>query len=725
MICAGCDKAETFTLSEGTDSEKGKFVGTLPKGNSEVYYAVLNYNSSTVSFDGNNLVLGIAKNKSGWANNIPSSGIPAVAKIGNDGTVGLHHIFGLLKVTFSATEEFSLKKLALHDLAGNMLWGNCSVPVGADGELDCDHIAMTGGDNTITMTLNNPKKIGATPVSYYLPVPQGALDGGFSIVLYEADDTKSDGIGRAYTFMQKISGTKAMPRAGILAVNAPVTAKPESYDVKGRGYYKSLFVNAGMYLDKYFWADGDDGHSSNAIRAIGYLGLSEDYEFFVADGNNNESSQTKQTEVLVGNMDDVNGVLLYPDGAPRFRMVYVNGGSSSSHGPTLGDSGRDRFHTFFMNGGSYSGSCAGSFLSSTSVDGSNQYSANDKYTFGIFPGNLNHTHLPISISKYPKIYTDMIVVPGCAVTNYSGEFPLLANNRLEAVGHHGGSYLPENQSSVSGVEPLMQYAFTEAGSTDPQEDLNYYRTNNFGEGGNKNLRFWNVAETAKIWEVGNSNYISTWAYKNSAQSGRAVCTGSHPESTDRPCDIQYTGFMFRYAMDGNGTPIVKSPDLYVGSTRYMNDTPSSYASPATANAGIGDRQYHHFKFTVPSGGYDNIVLTLDSEYGSDSGYNLYLGLKKGGHAWLSDADYSLCNKGGKKELRIKHLSEGIWYVSVFCATEVTATPQTSRRPYYFNYTGNTDALNGVPYSIKIVANGFIDEYAPIAFVDDFTDSIND
>jgi len=75
-------------------------------------------------------------------------------------------------------------------------------------------------------------------------------------------------------------------------------------------------------------------------------------------------SESYQNQFLVGSDEDLNGVLLYPDNAPRYRMVYVNGGSSG-HGCTLGAEGRQRFRTFFENGGSYTGSCAGAYMVNT------------------------------------------------------------------------------------------------------------------------------------------------------------------------------------------------------------------------------------------------------------------------------------------------------------------------------------------------------------------------
>jgi hypothetical protein len=113
-----------------------------------------------------------------------------------------------------------------------------------------------------------------------------------------------------------------------------------------QGYYKDLFVDGGTQLT---------GNSNSA--ASGVLGLSYDTML--------TSSISTQNSTIIGSSSDSNGVLLYPDGAPRFRMVYVNGGSAGGHGRDLGTEGRSRFQDFFFNGGSYTGSCAGAYIATS------------------------------------------------------------------------------------------------------------------------------------------------------------------------------------------------------------------------------------------------------------------------------------------------------------------------------------------------------------------------
>ncbi|MGC9316222.1 MAG: hypothetical protein ACP5G4_11450, partial [bacterium] len=113
------------------------------------------------------------------------------------------------------------------------------------------------------------------------------------------------------------------------------------------GYYKDLFMDGGANLT-----------SRTTLPAADTLGLQ--MEFLAT------SSSTFQNSIMVENDDDYNGYLLYPDGSPRFRVIYTNGGSATSHGNSLGETGRQRIRDYFGAGGCYTGSCAGAFITSIS-----------------------------------------------------------------------------------------------------------------------------------------------------------------------------------------------------------------------------------------------------------------------------------------------------------------------------------------------------------------------
>ena len=117
----------------------------------------------------------------------------------------------------------------------------------------------------------------------------------------------------------------------------------------------------------------------------------------------------------------------------------------------------------------------------------------------------------------------------------------------------------------------------------------------------------------------------------------------------------------------------------------MNKTLANYAP-------IGDRQYHHFLIKLPDGA-KKMKIELKSEYSG----NLYLSLRRGSIAWLSDADYFLAGGGAVKTLDIDHaLEAGNWYVSVYCPD----APTSKLVDRHYVYSGNIEPLNGVEYSIK-------------------------
>ena len=51
-----------------------------------------------------------------------------------------------------------------------------------------------------------------------------------------------------------------------------------------------------------------------------------------------------------------------------------------------------------------------------------------------------------------------------------------------------------------------------------------------------------------------TNHISAWAWKESAETGRTVLCGSHPEGVVAGEQLQLFSAFVLYALDGNGTP---------------------------------------------------------------------------------------------------------------------------------------------------------------------------
>lgn len=703
----GTPHTSKFTLASGSGTTKGSFSGTLSASGEAPYYAVFPYREDA-TLDGEYLSFPVSQRVPGRVDNMASTALPAVARVaveGEQASVAMHNVFGLLKLTFTSASAVTVKRITLRDLGGNMLWGTCRVPIVA-GEPDYASATLSGGTNSVDLTWLSSVTFNSTAKSIYFPVPPGSLDRGFALVLYERDLTQPDSVGKAWTFLQKISSPVAAGRSTIVEIDAAaLSEKSEPLEVKARGFYKSLFVDGGMFLTS--------NDSTINLPAIDFLDLENDYEYFGSSVNDDltpasDSMQnlTIQNGIMVSApaattiiWNDANGVLVYPDGSPRFRMMYVNGGSSKNHGPTLGAEGRARIHDYYTNGGSYVGTCAGAIIASTYIDGNSEsdnfYNNSDpskNYSFGIWPGRVTHTSLPPSISTYPTVYTCQKVLPdmGALGPVYYG---FATADTLEDTRHHGGCYLPHTEKNAGIIrEELLSFQYCK--NSGVPEASRYTESN--------------AASMPKFQKKNGDpvrivDSVSTWAYKASSASGRAVLCGSHPEGKN--CNtgkqLNLMSFMLRYAMDGNGSPVVKTGDLALGYTRAMNLSTSD-ADPAHTK--IGDRQYHHFRFEAASD-IENFVLTLDSEFGPASGVNLYLALRRGGLAWISDADYVLCNRGGQKSISVKNLPAGTWYVSVYCATTVTATPTeiptTSSKIAYWCYSGHTEVLDGIAYTIKI------------------------
>ena len=189
-----------------------------------------------------------------------------------------------------------------------------------------------------------------------------------------------------------------------------------------------------------------------------------------------------------------------------------------------------------------------------------------------------------------------------------------------------------------------------------------------------------------------------WAYKASDTSGRLVVTGSHPEDAPSGDILNMTASMFKYAWDGSGCAKVKNVlrngDM-IPMTKITSDNQPEYTA-------IGDKQCHHFVIYLTK---DVPSLTVELKGFGD--YDLELYLKKDDFAFPeNEPDYSAKAGGSHQVINTGKLEKGLWYVTVRCATTVTATEvitdKTKNLGRSFVYSGKTGVLNGVPYNI--VAN---------------------
>lgn len=410
-------------------------------------------------------------------------------------------------------------------------------------------------------------------------------------------------------------------------------------DVTNTAYYKDIFLDGGCELNPGIKENGVviNGRLPYALQKAGLT----DAEYFLSTvddvGEGYTTSDLKlQTEIISGTPDDLNGVLLYPDGEPRFRLFFAFGGHSNPHGSSLGLNGRERVRTFYERGGSFAGSCAGAFLSGAYANG------RWRNYFNIWKGG-NMISTDVGNSSIDMLIDSDI---------FSQYYGPSKGSLIKGIRHNGGGFM-DTRRAPEGTEVIALFK-DEAGRNSTKE--NYY------------------------------DQPSVWAYKASAESGRLLVTGSHPEDAPSGDILNLTASMFRYAWDGAGTAKVKEV------LRSRDLIP--------VRPGIGDLQCHHFVL-YPAADVEN--LSIKVSWSGD--YDLELYLKRDSFAFPdADPDYSSTHSSdGSNTLVTGPLEKGLWYVTVRCATTVGAkeivTDPASGKGRYFLYYGKKDVLNGVPYSI--------------------------
>lgn len=403
------------------------------------------------------------------------------------------------------------------------------------------------------------------------------------------------------------------------------------------GFYKDLFMDSGVALNTY-----DD------LPAAKYLNLSMER---IATHENGDTTAATAYErllmrnVFIGSEIDENGILLYPDGAPRFRVLYVNGGKSTSHGKIVTPEGLANVRKFVENGGSYVGTCAGAFFASKGTYSRSEEKFTDNiYYSGIWPGYAVSTGLN-------KSATGVIVEKKSPLLKY---YDFGGDMMIDSVRHNGGCFMCTDQIP-EGTEVLARY---------DGDTLNQLKRPIHKE-------------------------VNAWAYKANENSGRVVVTGSHPERMVGGDRLQMFSGMIRYALEGNGAPKVKG-ELYNGEARNMTRRSKDNNPDYTA---IGDKQYHHFTFEVPKG-TKQVRIDLQPAKGY-ANFDLFLYAAYGEPAFNDNAKYYNVENGAGKSLYVDAPKAGTLYVSVFCDTTVDVINTRNGE----QYTGRVEVLNGVPYII--------------------------
>ena len=403
------------------------------------------------------------------------------------------------------------------------------------------------------------------------------------------------------------------------------------------GFYKDLFMDCGIALNTY-----DD------LPAAKFLNLTMERLCTYEEGDTTAATAYEHMlmrNVFTGSEIDQNGILLYPDGAPRFRVIYVNGGKSTSHGKQIGPEGLENIRKYVAAGGSYVGTCAGAFFASKGT-----YSRKDgtfkenPYYSGIWPGytvstGLNRSATGLSVEKKS---------PLLKYYNFGGD------KTIDSVRHNGGCFMCTDQVPA-GTEVLLRF----------------------------------IGDTLNQLKLPIDKEVNAWAYKANAESGRVVVTGSHPERMIGGDRLQMFSGMIRYAMEGNGAPRIKG-ELVSGEARKMTLRTPDNDPDHTA---IGDLQYHHFTVNVPKG-TKQVKIELKPAKGY-AAFDLFLFAATGKPAFNDNAAWYNMDNGAAKTLTIDAPKAGTLYVSVYCDTTV----ETIQSRWGEQHTGRIEVLTGVPYTI--------------------------
>ncbi len=373
-----------------------------------------------------------------------------------------------------------------------------------------------------------------------------------------------------------------------------------SLPAQTEGFYKDIFMDGGVSLT-----------SRTSLPAADALHLSME---FLASGDT-----SLQRKTITKNNYDQNGYLLYPDGAPRFAVVYVNGGSATGHGKSLGETGRERFRSFYYNGGSYTGSCAGMFIASVSYMEDGIY---EPY-FHIWPGRTKQAGLA-------STYTGHFIPADSPLLKYA-DFG--GDHYIRKVYHNYGGYAREDLDFPEGTEVLLRYDY-------PDKTMD--------------------------------EKPSCWAYIENDQSGRLVVIGSHPESVTSGERLDLMKAILSYALDGVAKPRVKGT-LLNGQERIMD---KNTAAKEPAYTKIGDKQYHHFMAKIPPGARNFKVLLS-----GDDTCDLYLYINREEFAFDGASEFTLQTAGANKTFSLLQPESGTWYIGVKCATTVQSVRQNQGYVY--------------------------------------------
>ncbi len=309
-------------------------------------------------------------------------------------------------------------------------------------------------------------------------------------------------------------------------------------DVPNRGFYKDVYFDCGIGLTNM--------DSLPAVTALGWT---------MERGAYKGGDAKLQNAALGGDSVDWNGRLLYPDGAPRFKVMFMNGGSSVEHGASLGENCRRRIRDFVKAGGGYVGNCAGAIITGRGYEGKPVASY-----LGLWPGMFSHT-------GKGKTSTGLTIPDKSPLLRY---YTYGGDKYVASVRHNQGNF---PTTMPDGTETLALFDWSANGKANGKP--------------------------------------AVVAYKADAATGRLVLCGSHPEDVVSGERRDLMAGMLRYAADGAGMTTIKG-FLKNGEPRVMDRQTYEHVPEYTR---IGDMQYHHFAIDIPQGARD-VTVTLQGAEGS-------------------------------------------------------------------------------------------------------------
>jgi hypothetical protein len=254
----------------------------------------------------------------------------------------------------------------------------------------------------------------------------------------------------------------------------------------------------GFYCD-VFQDEGTDINGPN-------MKTNCDFIYYSMEHLNTSNDINGQAEIMIENENDDNGYLLYPDGNPRFAIIYYHGGSMG-HSTDLGSDGRQRVRDHYYHGGSQFGSCAGSYMLSSS--GTNY--------FKIWPGRMNAENI--------------------------------SNTRVDKIINEGSPFIGILDFEVG--EVISNVYHNNGGSVD---------TTDIPDG----TVICAMHNSTKL-----KGYADIWSWKDNDTTGRVLGITGHPEGNSATAQKRYMGACMLYLTQCLGKPNLKS-NLENGVTIQMD-----------------------------------------------------------------------------------------------------------------------------------------------------------